>query len=161
MYCPSNSTSGNASYRHCHIHMKLSLFKVMNYSSLHERKKSETLKSPSGGDRYNGTVCRSKKEWRGIYGYGKISKTSKKKRKKIKMQNSVYFIIPPALISYYKSYQFPSIFLDATSRNSSSYTTRPHTDHTYNYYSMKGSKLMNKVNKWLKGQTWVLGLNST
>lgn len=85
----------------------------------------------------------------------------KKKRKKIKMQNSVYFIIPLALVSYYKSYQFASIFLDAASRNSSSYTTRPYRDHAYNYYSMKGSKLMNKVNKWLKEQTWVLGLNST
>lgn len=41
-YWPSNSTSRNLSYRHIHIRMKLSLFKVINYSSLYERKKSET-----------------------------------------------------------------------------------------------------------------------
>lgn len=39
-------------------------------------------KSSSGGDWYDGTVCRSKKEWRAfMYGYGKISKTLKKKGK--------------------------------------------------------------------------------
>lgn len=53
-------------------------------------------KSSSGGDWYDGTVCRSKKEWRTfMYGYGKISKTLKKK-KKIKVQNSVYSVIPLA-----------------------------------------------------------------
>lgn len=59
--------------------------------------KRKNLKQPkvlSGRDWYNGTVCRSKKEWKAfIYGYGKISKTLKKK-KETKVQNSVYPIIP-------------------------------------------------------------------